>query len=226
MFDPRTPATFDASTAFGLGTENVFASEFGCAAMSSFESMSATLDAQHWSLHGNEPEDDCRQTDVTNTFWRDCTGTNPMAERNYPCDPIIFSYFGNMSLDAWGPLPFQRQLYLCMLGQALEMQADIESRRATNQFGLLIWQLNEIWPTGGWGSIEYGTPVPGQVLGGRWKPLQHFFEASLYADTIATCGANGTCYVVCASHKEEEDKRKGRRKREEMGADTNFFGAI
>ena len=23
----------------------------------------------------------------------------------------------------------------------------------------------------GWGSIEYGSPVPGQVIGGRWKPL-------------------------------------------------------
>lgn len=25
------------------------------------------------------------------------------------------------------------------------------------QFGTVTWQLNEIWPTGGWGSIEYGT---------------------------------------------------------------------
>ena len=30
-------------------------------------------------------------------------------------------------------------------------------------------QLNEIWPTGGWGSIEYGTAsVPGQVRRRRW----------------------------------------------------------
>ena len=37
-------------------------------------------------------------------------------------------------------------------------------------------RYNEIWPTGGWGSIEYGTVgyTKGQVLGGRWKPLQHW----------------------------------------------------
>ena len=44
-----------------------------------------------------------------------------------------------------------------------------------------FWQYNEIWPTGGWGSIEYGTPVQGQVVGGRWKPLQHFLRRSVYA---------------------------------------------
>ena len=41
------------------------------------------------------------------------------------------------------------------------------------------------WPTGGWGSLEYGTTVAdgagqpltaGQVAGGRWRPLQHFFR--------------------------------------------------
>lgn len=36
----------------------------------------------------------------------------------------------------------------CMLGQALEMKSNIETRRSTNQFGIIIWQLNEIWPTG------------------------------------------------------------------------------
>jgi len=33
----------------------------------------------------------------------------------------------------------------------------------------MVWQLNEIFPTGGWGSLEYGSargPTPGQVLGG------------------------------------------------------------
>ena len=49
-------------------------------------------------------------------------------------------------------------------------------RRAQNQFGALVWQLNEIWPTGGWGSVEYGSAVEGQVLGGRWKPLQYLYR--------------------------------------------------
>lgn len=70
-------------------------------------------------------------------------------------------------------------------------------------------QLNEIWPTGGWGSLEYGTVgkgfTKGQVKGGRWKPLQYWFKSSLFADVIATCGTSAgprrgppgppTCYV-------------------------------
>ena len=54
-----------------------------------------------------------------------------------------------------------------------------------------MWQLNEIWPTGGWGSIEYGTPVPGQVIGGRWKPLHHMMAQSAYTDVTAACGQAG-----------------------------------
>jgi beta-mannosidase len=45
--------------------------------------------------------------------------------------------------------------------------------------------------TGGWGSIEYGTVThtKGQVLGGRWKPLHHWYKKSIYADVMATCGS-------------------------------------
>eukprot|EP01043_Picozoa_sp_COSAG02_P003189 COSAG02_NODE_76_length_41115_cov_60.967817_16_plen_268_part_00 len=57
--------------------------------------------------------------------------------------------------------------------------------------------------TGGWGSLEYGTTVSsngkpmtaGQVIGGRWRPLQHFFAQSVFADAMATCGKDGLCYV-------------------------------
>ena len=65
--------------------------------------------------------------------------------------------------------------------------------------------LNEIWPTVGWGSLEYGPPpgfTAGQVRGGRWKPLHYFYKSSLMKDVMATCGEharsrNGTsaCYV-------------------------------
>jgi hypothetical protein len=80
------------------------------------------------------------------------------------------------------------------------------------------------WPTGGWGSVEYGVADPswtaGQVPGGRWKPLQvlyplyplqttlpalssctalalvqHFFESHLYRDVISVCGFDGRCYL-------------------------------
>jgi beta-mannosidase len=52
--------------------------------------------------------------------------------------------------------------------------------------------LNEIWPTVGWGSLEYGPPAgftPGQVMGGRWKPLHYFYKQSLMTDVMATCGS-------------------------------------
>jgi beta-mannosidase len=44
-----------------------------------------------------------------------------------------------------------------------------------------------VWPTGGWGSLEYG-PAPGftagQVVGGRWKPIHHMYAQHLYRDTV------------------------------------------
>ena len=66
--------------------------------------------------------------------------------------------------------------------------------RAPLRLGLLN-RFNEIWPTGGWGSIEYGTPGPGQVVGGRWKPLQHFLRRSVFAGVGAACLVDGRCYV-------------------------------
>jgi len=84
-----------------------------------------------------------------------------------------------------------------LLSSALNVKQDVETRRSKNELGILIWQLNEIWPTGGWGSIEYGTSgfTAGQVLGGRWKPLHYFYRRSVFADVIASCGVGGACYV-------------------------------
>ena len=83
------------------------------------------------------------------------------------------------------------------LNQTLEMKSDIEVRRSRNEHGTLTWQLGEIWPTGGWGSLEYGTVgwLDGQVLGGRWKPLHHVMEQHLYRDVVAICGADALCFV-------------------------------
>ena len=122
-----------------------FASEFGCVVMSSFESMSPTLDPAHWGLHGGSPPDTC-----TGGFNSDCKGNNVMAQRNYPCDSVVDAYF---NVDAHyyadvGEEAFKRQLFHCMLGQALEMKSNIETRKAQNEIGHIIWQLNEIWPTG------------------------------------------------------------------------------
>jgi hypothetical protein len=136
----------------GLGQQNIFASEFGSSVFSSFESMAPTLAKEHWGVHGGAPPDTCH-----GGFASKCEGSNTMAQRNYACDSIIASYFGAGDFDAVGEEVFKKQLWQCMVGQALLIKSDIEARRATNQFGIIVWQLNEIWPTGGWGSIEYGT---------------------------------------------------------------------
>eukprot|EP00117_Sycon_ciliatum_P046191 scpid34575/ scgid33108/ Beta-mannosidase; Lysosomal beta A mannosidase; Mannanase len=175
----------------GVALQNVFASEFGCSVFSSFESMSPTLHPSHWGVHAGLPPDNC-----TGGFHSRCSGNNPMAERNYACDNIIQVYFGeNDKLDSVGEAIFKQQLYHCILGQALVIKSNIETRRSTNQFGIVVWQYNEIWPTGGWGSIEYGTPRPGQVIGGRWKPLHYFYRQSIFTDVTVACGGDGLCYV-------------------------------
>merc|ERR1719305_2178020 len=114
-----------------------------------------------------------------------------MSERNYPCDNIIDVYFGNAGdWDKVGAGVFKKHLWQCMIGQALVIKSNIEDRRKKNQFGIIVWQYNEIWPTGGWGSIEYGTVgyTKGQVIGGRWKPLHYWYKSTIFADVMATCG--------------------------------------
>ena len=107
--------------------------------------MSVTIDPIHWSLHGGAPPDTC-----TGDFNKVCVGDNVMAQRNYPCDSVIDAYFdtsGTYYSDV-GELPFKRGLYHCMLGQAIEMKSNIETRKSLNEIGHILWQLNEIWPTG------------------------------------------------------------------------------
>jgi hypothetical protein len=70
-------------------------------------------------------------------------------------------------------------------------------RESSSNLQSKIWQLNEHWPTGGWGVIEYGTEGRNhsQVVGGRWKPLMHLLESSLFRDVIVACGKEDQCYV-------------------------------
>ena len=57
--------------------------------------------------------------------------------------------------------------------------------------------MNENWPTGGWGVIEYGTKDTSnsQVVGGRWKPLMHLLASSLFCDVFLACGKDNRCYI-------------------------------
>lgn len=96
--------------------------------MSSFESMAPTLAPGDWGLH-----------------------SPPMVQRNYAADNFIASYFGTAVLEQLinrtGALALQSQLYLATLGTALEMSSDIQVRRSRNSFGMLTWQLNEVFMT-------------------------------------------------------------------------------
>ena len=85
-----------------------------------------------------------------------------------------------------------------MLAQAFVVASEVQTDRSHNHWGIMLWQLNEIWPTGGWGSTEYGPAsgyTAGQIAGGRWKPLQHYFERYLFRAVFAACGADGRCYA-------------------------------
>ena len=198
-FDPMLPLDdLNPSAPIGLAHPNLFTSEFGSVGWSSWESLSPTVAPAHWALHGGDKPDNC-----SGGFASHCEGPNVMAQRNYPCDSIIFQYWGGSSadLDVVGEQAFKKQLYQCLYGQALVLRGYIEQHRATNTYGLQIWQLNEIWPTGGWGTIEYGTvEVAGQVEGGRWKPAHYWLKDYLFTDRIIACGKGQSttthlCYI-------------------------------
>jgi beta-mannosidase len=201
-FALRLPVTIQPQ-ASGVTLPSTFASEFGCVVMSSFESMSALLKPEHWGLHAGMPADSCRATEAGG---KACSGRNPMSLRNYPCDNLIEVFFGaeQAELDEVGTFVFQKQLWQCMISQALNIKSAIEEWRSANVFGLLVWQLNEIWPTGGWGSLEYGSDRPGQLLGGRWKPLHYMYKQSIFADIFATCGVHGQPDGLAYQHKQDD----------------------
>lgn len=191
----NTPPKLD-KVDVGVQYPNQFISEFGSSVMSSFESMTGTLSPQFWSLHGGTGPDNCTHDHGNDN---NCKGVNVLAERNYPCDTHILAYFGvkEDALNEVGKYAFQKQLYMCLIAQTLWMKGEIETRRSMNFYGMLIWQLNENFPTGGWGCIEYAreTQDGSQILGGRWKPLMHLLESSLFRDQIVACGKGGHCYV-------------------------------
>ena len=203
-FDPALPPSGLApGSPTGPGFPSAFVSEFGSSSMSSFESMSGTLAPGSWGLHGGAGAaaggSGC--TPEGGSFYSNCTGRNAMAQRNWACDNIVWSYFGPGLLNCTGEACFKGALFQCQLAAALNMGSVVESHRSGNFLGTLIWQLNEVFPTGGWGSLEYGSPAsPGSLLGGRWKPMHYWLAGHLFADVMSACGYVGrsrslACYV-------------------------------
>ena len=193
-FDAATPPHFPAAAAagqpawpaLGLRLPGLFKSEFGATSFSSFESLSATLSGpRNWGAHAPA------------MYWR-----------SYSQDSIVASFFGgpgagaavNMSVVGDAAV-FARQLLLSQLAAALLVKSEVETQRSGNYFGTMLWQLGEIFPTGGWGSLEYAHTTAstlstgGQVRGGRWKPLHYWFERFLFRDVLVACGDAAACYV-------------------------------
>jgi beta-mannosidase len=121
-----------------------------------------------------------------------------LAQRNYACDSQVEAFFGKTDFGASGEDAFRAQLHKCVMASTLWLKGQIEIQRGSNSFGSLVWQLNENWPTGGWGLIEYGSAFgqKGQSIGGRWKPTMHLLKQSLFQDVFATCGQRQECYVL------------------------------
>ena len=93
--------------------------------------------------------------------------------RSYSADNIVNSYFGldkavNFST-VGDPIVFARQLLLSQLAAALVKA--IETFRSQNNFGTLTWQLGEIFPCGGWGSLEYALRG-NRIRASAWRQME------------------------------------------------------
>jgi beta-mannosidase len=82
-------------------------------------------------------------------------------------------------------------IYLSQLAQALCVKTYVEElRRGENTFGMLTWQLNDVWQASSWGSLDYG---------GRWRALHHSMQ-SLLAPTLVSVWLDGATLRVYGSH--------------------------
>jgi hypothetical protein len=173
--DAVMPSAMPVAT--GPAAEGTFRSEFGCVAWSSFESVSAQLPPQQWGMASAAAQ------------WRDWNASN-----------VLRAFFGEGAcfpgMEQQGEAALQRQLYQSMIAQMLFMKRSIEEMRSSNVWGMLFWMFNDVWPAASWGSIEYGADMPGQVQGGRWKPLHYTLSSSSYRDNLASCTGEGRCFVM------------------------------
>ena len=148
--------------------------------------MSISFNERYWNLHslGNS---NC--TIVFQNLNQCDNESEQLIQRNYHCDELMKAYFGEyVNSDGIGKIIFQKQLYQCMISQALWIKGQIEIFRSQNTYGMLIWQLNDQLASGGWGLLD-----PGRES--RWKPLMYLLMNSLFTDVVATCGMEGKCYV-------------------------------
>ena len=140
----------------GVQYEGWYQSEFGCVSWPSFESISPSMSQDQWSL------------------------SSPVARtRNWNGAPLVMAMFGStQNTSETGEKSFKRQLYQSQIAQALIIKTEVEAWRSTNNFGTTFWMFNEIWATGGWGSIEYATSSSLRLREGLYSaPFSLLLEA-------------------------------------------------
>ncbi|MCL2030452.1 MAG: glycoside hydrolase family 2 protein [Oscillospiraceae bacterium] len=81
------------------------------------------------------------------------------------------------------PTDFSHLLYASQLLQADAIRCGVEHwRRSRGRcMGAVYWQLNDIWPTASWSSVDYF---------GRWKAL-HYFAKRFFAPVMLSCEETG-----------------------------------
>lgn len=90
-------------------------------------------------------------------------------------------------------------VYLTQIFQAVAIRMETDfyrrNRELTNNghgmtMGALYWQLNDIWPTVSWSSLEFG---------GQWK-MMHYYAREMFKDLIVTAYVDGGHLKVAVVH--------------------------
>lgn len=120
-----------------------------------------------------------------------------MHQRNANANAKIVKYMCDTYLY---PLSLPDLVYASQLLQAETIRCGVEHYRRNRGrcMGTLVWQLNDIWPTASWSSIDYY---------GRWKAL-HYIEKRAFTPVLISCEEIGetTNHPVCTVPVEKLEK--------------------
>ncbi|MDP6532649.1 MAG: glycoside hydrolase family 2 protein [Candidatus Marinimicrobia bacterium] len=121
--------------------------------------------------------------DSSQVFWWDTTTALRFRQRSFmPWIEPEFDGFDMISFyirDLYGePKNFRSFVLLSQYAQAEALQTAIESHRRKKPItmGSLYWNLNDVWPTVSWSSVDYS---------GKWKPA-HFAVRETFKDVIVS----------------------------------------
>ena len=159
-------------------------------------------DTHYWQVwHGGEPFTAYRDhyfRYLSEFGFQSFPGEKSVAEFTLPEDRNVFSrvmerhqrntganakIIGYLAQNYLYPSDFGDLLYASQLLQAEAMKYGVEHLRRNRGrcMGTLYWQLNDIWPTASWASIDYY---------GRFKAL-HYYAKRFYSPVLISCMETG-----------------------------------